>query len=239
MSLNACPLHRKLLEFVTSARISPSIFEYSVSMFAFRPTALPLIVSLLLGSIGAVSVGHADIYKYVDQQGRVYYTNRPPHDGYRLILKSRKSWQEPRIDYRNMEKNRQRFATTIASVAQKNKLPEGLIHAVIRAESAYDPNAVSRSGAVGLMQLMPDTARRYGITNRRNPSDNISGGTRYLKDLLERFDNNLELALAGYNAGERMVEKYGNQVPPFVETRSYVRKVMKLFQQYPKLANDA
>ncbi len=81
---------------------------------------------------------------------------------------------------------------------------------------------------------MPETARRYGVTNRRDPTANLSGGTRYLKDLLERFGNNLELALAGYNAGENAVKKYGNQIPPFIETQSYIRKVIKLYEQYPK-----
>ena len=207
-------------------------------MLRFRLITLPFVVTLALAGAAVLSPLYADIYKYIDKQGRVYYTNKPPHDGYRLILKSRKSWQEPRINYRNMQKNRKRFSITIARVAQNNNLPEGLIHAVVTAESAYDPNAVSRSGAVGLMQLMPDTARRYGVTNRRNPSDNLSAGTRYLKDLLKRFDNNLELALAGYNAGENMVKKYGNQVPPFDETRSYVRKVIQLYQQYPDTAGN-
>ena len=110
-------------------------------------------------------------------------------------------------------------------------LPEALLHAVITIESAYDPNAISRAGAVGLMQLMPATAKRYGVTNRRNPSANLSGGTRYLKDLLLRFDSNLELALAGYNAGENAVEKFGNKVPPFEETQNYVRKVLTLYSE--------
>ncbi len=96
---------------------------------------------------------------------------------------------------------------------------------------AYDHNAVSRAGAVGLMQLMPATARRYGVADRRDPSANIIGGTRYLRDLLEDFDRNLQLALAGYNAGENAVKKYGYQIPPFPETRDYVRKVLKLYSQ--------
>ena len=147
------------------------------------------------------------------------------------MSKSRKELRQPRVDYRNMEANRQRFAVEIAAVARSQDLPEGLIHAVIATESAYDPNAVSRAGAVGLMQLMPATAKRYGVTNRRDPASNLSGGTRYLKYLLERFGYDLELALAGYNAGEGAVEKYGNQIPPFSETQSYVRKVIKLYEQ--------
>lgn len=182
----------------------------------------------------------ADVYKYVDSNGHIFLTDKPKHSGYKLFFKSRKKVQESRVDYRNKEANRQRFAIKIAAVARSHDLPEGLIHAVIATESAYDPEAVSRAGAVGLMQLMPETARRYGVTNRRDPTANLSGGTRYLKDLLERFDNDLELALAGYNAGEGAVEKYGNQIPPFDETQSYVRKVIKLFEKYPKKsASDA
>ena len=110
--------------------------------------------------------------------------------------------------------------------------------AVITIESAYDPNAISRAGAVGLMQLMPATAKRYGVINRHNPVANLSGGTRYLKDLLIRFDSNLELALAGYNAGENAVEKYGNKVPPYDETQQYVRKVMELYSQHSATVTD-
>ncbi len=209
-------------------------------MFAFRFSVLPVICSLVLSVIAAVQTTQADVYKYVDKNGRMYFTDRPKHSGYRLILKSRKQWREPKVDYQSMKINRQRFAAKIAAVARSNNLPEGLIHAVIATESAYDPNAVSRAGAVGLMQLMPETAQRYGVSNRRDPASNISAGTRYLKDLLKRFDNNLELALAGYNAGGGAVEKYGNKIPPFAETQTYVRKVLKLYEKYPrKTVSDA
>ena len=173
-----------------------------------------------------------EIYKYVDSQGRVHLTDRPPHDGYQLIQKAGRKLQRPRINFRAKDANRKRFASKIAEVANRYQVPEALLHAVITIESAYDPNAISRAGAVGLMQLMPATARRYGVANRRNPSANLAAGTRYLKDLLVRFDSNLELALAGYNAGENAVEKFGNQVPPFDETQNYVRKVMELYSQH-------
>ena len=119
----------------------------------------------------------------------------------------------------------------IAEAAQRHQVPAALLHALITIESVYDPNAVSRAGAVGLMQLMPATARRYGVYNRRDPTANLNAGTRYLKDLLTRFDNDVELALAGYNAGEKAVEKYDNQIPPYEETQEYVRKVLKLYAQ--------
>ncbi len=185
-------------------------------------------------SIGCMASGPSaalEIYKYVDSQGRVHLTDRPPHDGYRLIQKAGKKLRMPRINFRDKDANRKRFSSKIAEVASRYQVPEALLHAVITIESAYDPNAVSRAGAVGLMQLMPATAQRYGVANRQDPTANLTGGTRYLKDLLVRFDSNLELALAGYNAGENAVEKFGNRIPPFAETQSYVRKVLQLYSQ--------
>ena len=180
----------------------------------------------------------AEIYRYVDSNGTVHLTDRPPHDGYQLIQLSRKKTLMSRINFRDKEANRKRFSGKIAEVADRYQVPEALLHAVITIESVYDPDAISRAGAVGLMQLMPATARRYGVYNRRNPTANLNGGTRYLKDLLIRFDNDIELALAGYNAGETAVEKYGNQIPPYDETQEYVRKVLKLYsQQSPALSS--
>ena len=200
-----------------------------MQLFCRHRTGLALLLSigcLLSGQSAAV-----EIYKYVDSQGRVHLTDRPPHDGYRLIQKAGKKLRMPRINFRDKDANRKRFANKIAEVANRYQVPEALLHAVITVESAYDPNAISRAGAVGLMQLMPATARRYGVADRRNPSANLAGGTRYLRDLLERFDSDLELALAGYNAGENAVEKFGNRVPPFDETREYVRKVLELYSR--------
>jgi soluble lytic murein transglycosylase-like protein len=105
---------------------------------------------------------------------------------------------------------------------------------VITAESAYDPDAVSSAGAVGLMQLMPGTAQRYGVANRRDPVANVAGGTRYLRDLLEMFDQNLVLAIAAYNAGENAVLEYGRRIPPYKETETYVRRVLKYYNDYKK-----
>jgi len=179
----------------------------------------------------------ADIYRYVDSNGTVHLTDKPAHDGYQLIQINPKKTLKSRINFRDKEANRKRFSGKIAEVANRYDVPEALLHAVITIESVYDPDAISRAGAVGLMQLMPATARRYGVYNRRNPAANLNGGTRYLKDLLIRFDNDIELALAGYNAGENAVEKFGNQIPPYDETQEYVRKVLKLYsQQSPALS---
>ena len=107
-----------------------------------------------------------------------------------------------------------------------------LIHAVIAVESGYNPSARSSAGAVGLMQLMPGTAKRYGVKNRLDPAQNIHGGARYLRDLQVMFDNNLQLVLAAYNAGEEAVRKYGRRIPPYRETAAYVPKVMQLYRKY-------
>ncbi len=191
-------------------------------------------LSFLL-TIGCVNSGPSaavEVYKYVDSKGRVHLTDRPPHNGYQLIQKAGKKLRTSRINFRDKDANRKRFSRKIAAIARRYQVPEALIHAVIAIESAYDPNAVSRAGAVGLMQLMPATAKRYGVANRRDPSANLTGGIRYLKDQLLRFDSNLELALAGYNAGENAVEKFGNRIPPFNETQSYLRKVLELYSQH-------
>lgn len=173
----------------------------------------------------------AEVYQYIDSKGQVHLTDRPPNDLYRLIQKNGKKISSQRINFKDKEANRKRFNSKISTVARQYQVPEKLIHAIISVESAYDPNATSKAGAVGLMQLMPATARRYGVADRRDPTENLIGGTRYLKDLLLTFNRNLELALAGYNAGENAVKEYGNKVPPFIETRNYVRKVLKLYIQ--------
>jgi len=185
------------------------------------------IALVLLGVLALAA--HADIYKYVDKHGIVHLSDRPLGPGYRAIVRTWKGWV-PKTSVMN-EQNRRRFTPLIERVARQQRLDKALVHAVIATESAYDPAATSRSGAVGLMQLMPATARRYGVGNRRDPRQNVRGGVRYLRDLLLQFDN-LRLALAAYNAGENAVIRYGNRIPPYRETRNYVRKVLTFYRKY-------
>jgi hypothetical protein len=130
-------------------------------------------------------------------------------------------------------KNKKVFEQLIAKTAVKHQVDPKLLHAVIQAESAYNPSAVSSAGAVGLMQLMPATAARFGVTDRYDPIQNIEGGTRYLKHLLHLFNSDLRLAVAAYNAGENAVMRNHNSIPPYAETRHYVSEVLSL-QQNPE-----
>jgi soluble lytic murein transglycosylase-like protein len=120
----------------------------------------------------------------------------------------------------------------ILAAAQETRVDPALIHAVIKVESGYNPAARSSAGALGLMQLMPGTAKRYGVKNRLDPAQSIQGGARYLRDLKVMFDDNLHLVLAAYNAGEEAVMKHGRRIPPYRETIAYVPKVLEYYRKF-------
>jgi len=128
-----------------------------------------------------------------------------------------------------------RFAPIVARAAHVHGVDEALVHAVIFAESSYDPDAISPAGASGLMQLMPATAAHYGVRDLFDPAQNVSGGVRLLRDLLAKFDGNVELALAAYNAGAYAVIRAGNRVPPHTETAAYVPKVIAYYRHFRAL----
>jgi len=191
---------------------------------------LVLRIAAIFMLVCCFSVSHAEIYKRTDVYGQVYYTDDPQQGlSYQRIIRTRPENYARAL--KNLTKNQKKYTPFIVAAAAKYKVDEKLLHAVISVESAYDEKAVSSAGAVGLMQLMPATAKRYGVTNRKNAEQNIDGGTRYLKDLIEMFDSNLPLVLAGYNAGEGAVKKYHYAIPPYPETREYVRKVMRLYRR--------
>src|SRR3990170_4847701 len=118
------------------------------------------------------------------------------------------------------------YEEEILRAAKRHNLDPDLVKAVIKVESNFNSSAISRKGAIGIMQLMPDTADDYNVSNPFNPKENIDGGTKYLKKLMEMFSGDLKLALAAYNAGENAVIKYGFRVPPYSETIDYVEKVL-------------
>lgn len=173
-----------------------------------------------------------EIFVYKDKDGNVYLTDKPKHKGFRSVT-SRDWMHKPMtsLDTANFSKNRKHFMPLIGKAARRYRVNEALLDALVTAESAYDPKALSKAGAVGLMQLMPGTAKRYGTTDRYNPEANVYAGTRYLRDLLVQFKNT-QLALAAYNAGENNVIKYGYKIPPFKETQRYVKKVMRYYEKY-------
>ncbi|MBF0110415.1 MAG: lytic transglycosylase domain-containing protein [Magnetococcales bacterium] len=213
-------------------------------------------IFLLVALLGPGSA-RGDIYTYVDARGVVHLTDRPTDPRYQLLMRTqpltaqadRKAKGKNRYSYGygyDTEKydtnygnafdtwgySVEPFVGIIRDASKRTGVNDALLKAVIRAESAFNPLAVSRKGAVGLMQLMPDTAKRYGVINRLDPHDNIHAGARFLKDLLYQFDNDLTLSLAAYNAGEGAVRKYGNIVPPYPETKRYVAKVLHFYKQY-------
>ena len=192
----------------------------------------------------------ADLYGFVDDQGQVHLANEQLDQRYQLFVKGETPREfklsselkylpeqealKDHIIFRRLQKtpNVGKFESLVLSEAHKQKLDPALVKAVIAVESAYDPAAISPKGAVGLMQLIPATAARYGVRNSSEPKENVSGGTRYLRDLLVLFKGDLSLALAGYNAGEGAVMRYQNRIPPFPETQAYVKLVMQFYEHF-------
>jgi soluble lytic murein transglycosylase-like protein len=175
----------------------------------------------------------ADVFQYRDAEGRILLTDRPVSSGYRLVKRfSLKGTRPPPGTLAELRRRRAALSPLIDRVAGEHDMKPALIHAVVRAESAYRTNAVSSKGAMGLMQLMPDTAERFGVHNAYDAEQNLHGGTRYLRELLKMFDDNLRLALAAYNAGENAVIRYGRQIPPYPETQRYVEKVLGFYERY-------
>lgn len=193
-----------------------------------------LAAAALTAAIAIPATSRADIYAYTDEKGIRHFTNIPGLDRrYKLVRKE--GSVAPRAAmyaYMPSEAEINRYKSIVSAAARTHGVDDALVHAVISAESAYNPRAISRAGAQGIMQLMPDTARRYGVQNAMDPVDNIHGGVRYLKDLLALFKGNTELAVAGYNAGENAVIKYGHRIPPYAETVNYVPKVMDFYRKF-------
>ena len=212
--------------------------------------------------LGISTAAHADIWGYVDDTGRSHIATEKLDDRYQLFFKGGTRVDPPdardtaaaadaksREEFRNTplfqrmtnQPNVRRFEALIQQYAKMYRLDPALVKAVIAVESAFQPDAVSAKGALGLMQIIPDTGERYGIVGDRrrtaeqkllDPATNLRIGTRHLRDLLGLFAENLELALAAYNAGEQAVERYERTIPPFPETREYVKLVQQFYAIY-------
>ncbi len=180
----------------------------------------------------AAAEARSAIYTYVDVAGIRHYTDVPDDNRYRrLVLSARdRTASGDRYDATLLAKGNQ-YDAIIERAAVSASVESNLLRAVIVVESGFNPRAVSKRGAVGLMQLMPGTATRFGVSNRYDPRENVHGGARYLKFLMDRFGQNIRLALAAYNAGENAVDRNGGRIPPFEETMAYVPRVMKIYRQ--------
>ncbi len=196
---------------------------------------LAVCTMLLAGMLFASSVS-ADIFRYVDSNGDVHYTNVPNDSRYKIHRRDDADNPIAKTLAREIRHYgpgiRQRYHNEIEAAAKENNIDPALVHAVISAESGYNPFARSRRGAAGLMQLMPETARRFGARNRLDPGENIRAGVRYLRMLMDLFDHDLELVLAAYNAGENAVIRAGRRVPPYSETMTYVPRVLEYYKRY-------
>jgi soluble lytic murein transglycosylase-like protein len=204
-------------------------------MISFARHILALIAFLTSLSVNA----HADIYQFVDESGVVHFTNVP---GGR-VKKDAKVHAEardpasssaaarpapPAAGNQRTEDIPVSYVNIINSTCERFGVDPSLVHAMVKVESDFNPFAISRKGAMGLMQLMPQTASTMNVRNTFSPHENIEGGVKYLRYLLDRYEGNLSLALAAYNSGETAVKKWGT-IPPFKETQDYVKKIMQIY----------
>jgi soluble lytic murein transglycosylase len=189
-------------------------------MKVLKSLFLFIVLELLLTPLSA-----ADVYVYKDKQGVLTFTNVPTHQGFRRVIREGNA----RLSSPGLSANS--YEGLIRSASSRYNIDADLIRAIIKVESDFDSTARSQKGATGLMQLMPETARLHNIEDLYDPTANIEGGVRHLKLLLGKYQGDLELSLAAYNAGIKAVEKHGG-IPPFAETRDYVRRVLNYYQTY-------
>jgi soluble lytic murein transglycosylase-like protein len=198
------------------------------------------VMAIAAFAVSAAVPAFADIFSFKDEKGVVHFTNIAGLDNrYKLVRKEDGSPINPASNYNAKvfmpsQADIEKYANIITTASKAYGVDASLVHAVISAESAYNPMAISRTGAMGLMQLMPDTARRYGVQNMMDPTENIHGGVRYLRDLLAMFKGRVDLAVAAYNAGENAVVRHGHKIPPYAETRHYVPKVLAFYKNFQK-----
>ena len=188
---------------------------------------------LILAGLGITVQAAADIYRYEDDEGVLHFTDAPTDRRFKIFMRDIKKDRQLRTTFRlaGCARDPKEFEPIINACALEYVVDKSLVKAVIHAESGYNPNAVSSKGASGLMQLMPKTAEGLKVSNSLDPAENIRGGVRYLKFLLETFKGDVNLALAAYNAGLSRVAQYRG-IPPYAETRNYVAKVLNYQKSY-------
>jgi hypothetical protein len=202
------------------------------ALFASACLWVGALCGLVHASVNEEPAVKPKIYKYLTE-GTTSFSDRPPtHGKYVVLMPSCYACSlTSNIDWHATTLHLQTFAPLIEQTARQFQLDPALVRAVIHAESGFNPAARSRKGAIGLMQLMPATAREVGVADALVPTQNIAGGTRYLSGLMRQFGGNLALAVAAYNAGPEAVRKYAG-IPPFAETQAYVQRVQILHQRY-------
>jgi soluble lytic murein transglycosylase len=188
---------------------------------------------IVVVSIMVYTPAVADIFVYIDKEGVMHFSNAPTNTRYRVYMKENSNSPAPVVKRLNPDNDK--FDHLIAESCRLHGVDFALVKAVIRAESSFDPYAISSKGAEGLMQLMPDTSKRLNVANPFNPQENIRGGVKYLKYLMGRFNNDLKLSLAAYNAGETTVAQVKG-IPNYRETKNYVAEVLRYYQEYQKKA---
>ena len=190
-------------------------------------TVLFLVTLLMAGG----AVAHTRIYTYVDAVGVKHFTDLPDDNRYRLlILTPNERTQSGERYSRALLAKAAQYDSIIEQAAAAVAIESNLLRAVIVVESGFDSRALSRRGAMGLMQLMPATGARFGVANPYDPKENIRGGASYLKYLVNRFGHDVRLVLAAYNAGEEAVARSGGRIPPYQETMAYVPKVLRVYR---------
>ncbi len=194
------------------------------------------LVPILLWSGFSLQPVWADVYTYTANDGAVSLSNVPTDHRYSvLVAETNRQVAAPTTNVvkpLSIMDSKIQYDRIVDEVAKTYGLESALLHAVISVESRYHPTAVSKKGAMGLMQLMPVVARHYGVVDPLDPKQNLHGGAKHLRHLLKKFNNDRSLALAAYNAGERTVVRYGNRIPPYRETTDYVPRVLGFYRQY-------
>lgn len=214
------------------------IFSCFIRSINFLNIFLLLAIALTVPTFTLANDSHSayKVYRYISPEGRLIFSTEKKREPYIRLRKIPEGWvPENEISlYQGKQKSdvNDNYSAYIRDAANRYRLPNYLLHAIITVESSYNHRAISAAGARGLMQLMPATAKRFEVKDSFDAKQNIQGGSRYLRYLLRLFNGNLRLALAAYNAGENAVIKHGNRIPPYKETQNYVQKVLLTYRKY-------